>query len=411
MIGGNELRLGMGLLAVGVIYAGVLYSRRWQGKPPLLADLLAFRLHYAVVGLLLNTTAPEGVRRSLAVGVDIGTVFLAGIFGLIVGCSFDLRLLKRLTKPLLWLECGHMILLVIGVWLLTYGFFQSILAGIAGGGAVLWVVCGLGAAGWVRQSRVGVGRGQSRGVGWFPSVSAMAGLLLAGIGLLQLRSGGFVIRQPLTSTQIIIVEGLWEEILWCVVLGGVVGLIVDLSIREVRRGHLHYCIGAGLLMGCGIAQVLGLEPLWVGAIAGIWLINATLRRLDLLKVLEQGQGLVRTILLGIMGWWLGGALRGGFDLAFAVWILVVLVVAVPVARLGIWHGMGRLLDRSVLRRSAIEPKQLLEFDDLALVVGLGLATVLPSGQAAALLAAVLMGQWLLHLLAVLAADKLSRLNG
>ena len=111
-----------------------------------------------------------------------------------------------------------------------------------------------------------------------------------------------------------------------------------------------------------------------------------------------------------MGWVLGGALKGGFDWFFAAWILSILVIAVPALRLGVWHGLGRFLNRSVLRRTGIEVRKLLEFDDLSLVVGLGMATLLPAEQAGALLAAVLLGQWLLHLVAVLATGKFARLT-
>ena len=412
MIEGDEFRFGLGLLVVAGIYAAVLYSRRWTDRPRLLADLLDSRLHYAVAGLVLSLAATDGMRTTIGEGVDIAMVFLAGIFGLIVGGSFDWRLIKRLTKPLLWLEVGHLVLLIMTVWLLTYSFFSGVVDPENGGsGALMWAVCGLVSAGWMRQDRVDSGKNQTKGGGWLPSVNAMAGLLLAGIGLIQMRPGGFVVRQPLAFPQVIVVDGIWDEILWCALLGALVGLVVDMSTRDVRREHLYYWVGSGLLMGCGIAQVLGLEPLWVGGIAGIWLINATLRRLDLLRVLGQGQGLMRTILPAVMGWVLGGALKGGFDWIFAAWILSILVIAVPALRLGVWHGLGRFLDRSVLRRTGIEVRKLLEFDDLSPVVGLGMAALLPAEQAGALLAAVLLGQWLLHLVAVLATGKFARLTG
>ena len=95
MIEGDEFRFGLGLLVVAGIYAAVLYSRRWTDKPRLLADLLDSRLHYAVAGLVLSLAAPEGVRTTIGEGVDIAMVFLAGLFGLIVGGSFDWRLIKR----------------------------------------------------------------------------------------------------------------------------------------------------------------------------------------------------------------------------------------------------------------------------------------------------------------------------
>ncbi|MEE3258087.1 MAG: hypothetical protein VX293_02640, partial [Candidatus Latescibacterota bacterium] len=141
-------------------------------------------------------------------------------------------------------------------------------------------------------------------------------------------------------------------------------------------------------------------------------INATLRRLDLLRTLEQGQGLVRKVLLGVAGWTLGTAfLGGGLDLVFAGWVLLILIVGVPAVRLGVWHGVGRLLGLSALRRTRVEPGQLLELDDLALIVALDLVAVLPAAQGAGLLVAALVGQRLMHLAAVLAGEKLTRLTG
>ena len=411
MIEIDELRLAVGFLGIWGIYVAVSHSRRWTGKPRLLADLLDSRLQYAAVGLVLSWAFPAGIRTTLALAADIATVLLAGIFGLIVGGSFDRRLLKRLNKPLIWFEACHLLLLLLGVWLLTYGMLQGFIEPIERSrGALMWAISGLAASGWMRHRRIGIGKSQQAGAGWLPSASALAGLIFAGIGFIQMRQGGFVIRQPLAFPQVIVVDGIWGEVLWCLVLGALVGLMVDLSTREVRRGHLFYWVGAGLLLGCGIAQVLGLEPLWVGLVAGIWLINATLRRLDLLKVLEQGQGLMRTILPGVMGWGLGGALWAGFDWRFAAWILFILLVAVPAVRLAAWHGLSRFFDKSIMRRTGVGTKQLLEFDDLALVVCLGLATLLQPEQAAALLAAVLFGQWLLHLTAVLVAEKQSNLT-
>jgi hypothetical protein len=225
---------------------------------------------------------------------------------------------------------------------------------------------------------------------------------------MQLRPGGFEVRLPLGFPSVVVVEGTWAECGSCLVLGALVGLIVDLATRGVSRGYLYYVIAAGLLLGSGMAGALGLEPLWVGAVAGIWLVNATMRRLDILRSLEQGQDMVRTVLPGVAGWMLGAALvEGGFELAFGTWVLLALIAVVPGVRLGIWHGMGQLLDRSVHQRTGVGPRQLLELDDLGLVIALSLATVLPAGQGAALLAATLLGQRLMHVVAVWAVGRLS----
>ena len=394
------LSFGVGLAAVGLIYAAVRLCRSWDSRSPLLAELLAARVQYALAGLVFGLLAPLDMRPSLSAAADLATAFLVGIFGLVVGCSIELRLLRNANRPLLLLEIGYLVLLGLGLWVLSYG-----LGGVDR--AALWGIYGLGAACWMRQSRRGNEK-KKKSAGWLPSASALAGVLLAGVGLMQLRSGGFEVRLPLGFPSVVVVEGTWVECGACLVLGALVGLIVDLATRGSSRGYLYYMIAVGLLLGSGMAGALGLEPLWVGAVAGIWLVNATMRRLDILRALEQGQDMVRTMLLGVAGWALGAALvNDGFELAFGAWVLLALVAVVPGVRLGVWQGMGKLVDRSVYQRTGVGPRQLLTLDDLGLVIALSLAAVLPAGQGAALLAAALLGRWLMQAVAVWAVGRLS----
>ena len=396
---GVLLSFGVGLAAVGLIYAVVRLCRSRDSHSPLLAELLAGRVQYGLAGLVFGLLAPLDMRPNLSAAADLATSFLVGIFGLVVGCSIELRLFRSTNRPLLLLEIGYLVLLGLGLWALSYG-----LGGVDR--AALWGIYGLGAACWVRQSRRG-NQKKKKSAGWLPSASALAGVLLAGVGLMQLRSEGFEVRLPLGFPSIV-VEGTWAECGSCLVLGALIGLIVDLATRGVSRGYLYYIIAVGLLLGSGMAGALGLEPLWVGAVAGVWLVNATMRRLDILRALEQGQDMVRTMLPGVAGWVLGAALvKGDFEFAFGAWVLLALVAVVPGARLGMWQGMGKMVDRSVHQRTGVGPKQLLALDDLGLVIALSLAAVLPAGQGAALLAAALLGQWLMHVVAVWAVAKLS----
>lgn len=391
------LSFGAGLVAIGLIYAAVRLCRARASPSPLLAELLAARVQYALAGLVFGLLAPLDMRPSLGAAADLATSFLVGIFGLVVGCSIELRLLRHFSRSLLLLEIGYLVALGLGLWGLSHGFS---LEGVDR--AALWGVYGLGAACWMRQSRRG-GRQKKQIAGWSPSASALAGLLLAGVGLMQLRPGGFAVQLPLGFPPVVVVEGTWAEFGSCLVLGALVGLIIDLATRGVRREYLYYVIAAGLLLGSGIAGALGLEPLWVGAVAGIWLVNATTRRLDILSALEQGQDMVRTALPGVAGWVLGAALvEGGLELAFGVWVLVALVAVVPGMRFGVWHGMGKLH-----QHTGVGPRRLLELDDLGLLIALTLAAVLPAGQGAALLAAALLGQRLMHVVALSAVRKLS----
>ena len=243
----------MGLAAVGLIYAGVRLYRPQAFHSPLLAELLASRVQYALAGLVFGLLAPLNMRPILGAAADLATSFLVGIFGLVVGCSVELRLLGNISRPLLLMEIGYLVLLGLGLWTLSYDFSQGDVEG-----AALWGVCGLCAACWMRQSRKGSTK-KKKGTGWLPSASALAGLLLAGVGLMQLRPGGFEMRLPLGFPSVVVVEGTWAECGACLVLGALVGLIVDLATRGLSRRYLYYMITVGLLLGSGIAGAPGLR--------------------------------------------------------------------------------------------------------------------------------------------------------
>ncbi len=396
---GMLLSFGVGLAAVGLIYAGVRLCQSRASQSLLVTELLASRVQYALAGVVFGLLAPLDMRPVLGAAADLATSFLVGIFGLMVGCSLELRRLRHVSRPLLLLEIGYLVSLGLGLWALSYGFSQG---GVDG--AALWGVCGLGAACWIRQRHRRRAK-KNKSIGWLPSVSALVGLLLAGVGGMQLRPGGFEIHLPLGFPSVVLIEGTWAEWGGCLVLGALVALIVDLATRSVRSGYLYYVIAGGILLGSGLAGALGLEPLWVGAVVGIWLVNTTIRRLDILRTLDQGQDLVRTVLPAVAGWVLGAALiEGGLALAFGAWVFLALVAVVPGVRLAMWQIFSRFGDQ----RTGVEPRQLLELDDLGLVIALSLATVLPAGQGAALLAAVLLGQRMMHIVAMWTTGRLSQ---
>ena len=357
---GVLLSFGVGLAAVGLIYAAVRLCRSRDSHSPLLAELLAGRVQYGLAGLVFGLLSPLNMRPSLSAAADLATSFLVGIFGLVFGCSIELRLFRSTNRPLLLLEIGYLVLLGLGLWALSYG-----LEGVDR--AALWGMYGLGAACWIRQSRSG-NKIKKKSAGWLPSASALAGVLLAGVGLMQLRSEGFEVRLPLGFPSIV-VEGTWAECGSCLVLGALIGLIVDLATRGVSRGYLYYIIAVGLLLGSGMAGALGLEPLWVGAVAGVWLVHANDASLGYFVRLGAGTRHGADDVAWGCGWVLGAALvKGDFEFAFGAWVLLALVAVVPGARLGMWQGMGKMVDRSVHQRTGVGPKQLLALDDLGLVI-------------------------------------------
>lgn len=88
---GVLLSFGLGLAAVGLIYSAVRLGRSRAAHSPLLAELLASRVQYALAGIAFGLLAPLGMRPTLGAAADLTISFLVGIFGLVVGCSVELR--------------------------------------------------------------------------------------------------------------------------------------------------------------------------------------------------------------------------------------------------------------------------------------------------------------------------------
>ena len=83
----------------------------------------------------------------------------------------------------------------------------------------------------------------------------------------------------------IVAEGILGELFWSLVLGGIIGLVGDLLTRDVEGDALFYLMIGVVLLGSGVAASVGLDPVWGGLISGLWLINATLQRLDIIGIL------------------------------------------------------------------------------------------------------------------------------
>jgi hypothetical protein len=195
------------------------------------------------------------------------------------------------------------------------------------------------------------------------------------------------------------VEGLVDKLFWSLVLGAVIGLAGDFLTRDVESGQLFFLFAGTLLLGSGMAASLGLEPMWVGLVAGIWLMNATLRRLDVLEVIKRGHGCIKKGLLFIAGWLLGnGLIQGEVDMGIFFGVLLLLLIARPVARMGSLYVIRHFLGNNALKSANVKMGYLMDLDELALVIPAVLLEVLPAPVGLALLGAVMMGQLILRLI-------------
>ena len=120
-----------------------------------------------------------------------------------------------------------------------------------------------------------------------PSIAVSAGILVLGFSGLQLRQEVAVVFFLPFSTPLLL-EGMIGRVICSFFLGAVVGLLVDMATREAKQAYFGYLLAGGILIGVGIGMNVAVEPLWVGVIAGVWIINTTLNRVAVLQLSEGG---------------------------------------------------------------------------------------------------------------------------
>ncbi len=142
-----------------------------------------------------------------------------------------------------------------------------------------------------------------------PSIAVGAGILMLGISGLQMRQEvGVVFFLPFANP--LLLEGMVGRVIGSLFLGAVVGLLIDMVTRGAKRAYFGYLLAGGILIGVGIGMNVAVEPLWVGVIAGVWIINTTLNRVAVLQLAEGNSLILRISLLGIVGVFAGTHIAG-----------------------------------------------------------------------------------------------------
>ena len=352
----------------------------------------------ALVGLLLGCSGVPWLS-GLGDAAALASLFFAGWIGFACGCCLDLRLLRlggaSSLLPGLYQFFFALVLVPLSVYAL------SKLPGVGGDLAtpastlILVAVCIAGP--FSTRERRGSFRAAHRREFRSPSLSSIAAIVSLGMASGLVPASVFELIVPLSRlSQGFAIEGV-ATILWGAVLGGIVGFLCDLTSREFHPdGPLFFILATFALVGAGLSGALGLQPLWAGAIAGIWLINCTLRRLDILRVVERGRPLVGFGLPLALGWLLGDRLQSvGINWeSFAVTLAVVLLLR-PAAKF-IPGKVAYLLSRKAAAASPHPGGDLAESEQLSLLAALMAFKAFDGGVGAGVLAGVFAGYLVLN---------------
>ena len=387
-----------GLFALRIGVAASEATRSWAVRS--LTDLQVVAI---LCGAMLGWAAPEWLARPFGLVLLPGLAFFAGWMGVAAGCGLDLRAMKGGHATGFLLEAAAASALVLAL------FSISLLGEMAAGvkyldAPALFVLAAVCVAGPAMPAAGGGGsrvrRARGMGSGFrVPSTLAVMAVLLAAVGM-GLESPEPVHLSPpgLDSQPLLQLEGPLERLLWGLAAGCLAGFLADMSTRvDFAPGGLYPPLAAVVLLAVGLSGGIGLEGLLVGAVAGFWLINATLRRLDILRVLDRGARFPRATVPFLAAWYMGSGLRQGImdTVVFAV-VAVGVVALRPVFRLVTARVVEGAVGRRRLRRPQPAGAEGISIDELGLVIGVLLLKPLHpaagvGGLAGVLAAALVLG--------------------
>ena len=365
---------------------------------PRLAAMVSERHLCAWVGLLFGLSGTSWLSSGLGDAAALSSLFFAGWIGFSCGCFMDFRVLRQAggASLLPGLFQSLIALLLVPTFLYALGMIPG-----AGGdlaipatALVLAAVCIVGPSS--TRERSGSFRAANRRNFPRPSLSPMAAITTLGVASALVPAPAFQLIVPLSkSSQGFGIEGA-AAVVWGAVLGGAIGLLCDLTSREYHPdGPLFFILATFAFLGAGLSSALGLQPLWVGAFAGIWLINCTLRRIDILRVVERGRPLASFGLPLGLGWLLGDRLQAvGIDWeSFAISLAVVVLLRPAV------KSTAGLVVKLLLRRGPTDARHtgadLSESEQLSLLAGLMLFHIFDGATGAGVLAGVFAGYFAL----------------
>ena len=367
--------------------------------------LVDVRTLCGLVGLVFGWA---GIRTvdGLADTASVALVFFAGWVGFVEGCGLDLRVLRRYGGASLLPGLAEAVIACALVAAAVYAAAElPATAGLLANPAsvlTLAAVCIAGPS--LARDRPRRSRSAHRQGFWRPSLSALAAIMLA---TLAAGLSGHAIPVALNSTitsglpwvpQFVSIEGA-GLIFWGAVLGGLTGLVCDLATREdLAPGGILFVLAILLLLASGLAFALGLQPLWVGALAGVWLINGTLRRLDILHVINRGRRIAHFGLPLAAGWLLGSSIpRHGIDLETAIVTFAISGLMRPAVKIGAVIVANRALRNGPIARAESPHADIAVSEQLPLLFAVLLYNALDAAAGTAVLAGVMSGEIVLRL--------------
>ena len=391
------VRFGLGMMVVGAIYAAVrvahLHLTEWKAVQALLRS----RSHFALAGFVAALAFPADVRHEISASMEMAAHLIGAWLAFSVGCTLDRRAFRQATNSAIILETTQFLLCVFLVLATTYTAVQT--GGIDGTEFTMPVVLALGAV--VGFGRKTLGRSSKVQLGGIvgehtPMIASALAAVLFALAAIPMRGGDIVIRAPFDPTgRVLMIEGGAMELVLTLILGSLLGLAVDLLTRDCPKRSVFFLLILCLMFGVGVAAVCGLEPIGVGLVAAVWLINTTLRRLDILRAITAGDPSMRGGISFGAGFFLGEFLAKGCDLPTVLYVFLAMAAIRPIAAIGALVAARQMLPMPALRSLHISSQTYFGSSELALAGAVLLGYLLPVPEGVSIVAGVLAAKWFL----------------
>ena len=359
-------------------------------------------------GLVMGLTAVPTIATVVDDAASLLIAFTSAWCGFTVGCGIDLRALRKTSSVLLAGQLGQCIVALTAVPLLTWvlTFLPRTLESALYAPVALLIAIGMCLSDGMgshdrdhRQRTARAHKGHSK-----TSIATFVAILLASLGAGHDFLGSThmvdVSFLPLPSF-VWTITGVSERMLWGLAMGCGAGLLCDLAAKDHTPTGVTFGVLAGvLLLVSGIALAFGIQPLLIGVMAGAWVINATLRRLDVHHVIEKSSSVSSIGVPFVLGWTIGYGVNsyGISGKAFLIGLCLILAVR-PLVRVAGWR-LGEYLIKARNPAALSREGESVLFDTSGFLIALVLTMTISGAAGVSFLTAAVVSQLIFALISV-----------
>ncbi|MSS73622.1 MAG: hypothetical protein EXS64_19345 [Candidatus Latescibacteria bacterium] len=299
----------MALLVLGIALALLAVSLHWvRGRdlPAYVQVLLKGKSHYLLAGILLGvgfSSDPEGVHVLQHAQISLMSLFIIW-FGLELGIQTEFRMLKKIPSRLLAFDATQSVVTFLLTLVLIIFFLPKLARHLLEGAdpfvlASMLSVAASATAPWAQGTSPPPSSETERG---FPTqaLGNAASILLFGC------ISTLLIAHPPISIANRVFFQRTDALFLSLAIGAGTGILLDTALRvESDLKKAAYLVVALAAVAGGLCVSFDLPALFVGLIAGGWLINVTLRRRDVQTLSEHAHPVIESLFLLVAGSMIG----------------------------------------------------------------------------------------------------------